>query len=99
MVQTITLPRVVVTRSAAREVVRDANPAAGDDDTIKVLARGVASSAQSFADELVQQLLSNGFHTAVLLGAPRQLMADVNASATRAGHLQVVTRNSDLVSS
>jgi len=27
------------------------------------------------------------------------LTADVNASATRAGHLQVVTRNSDLVSS
>lgn len=99
MVQTITLPRVVVTRSAAREVVRGANLAASDDDTIKVLARGVASSAQSFADELVQQLLSKGFHTAVLLGAPRQLTADVNASATRAGGLRVITRDSNLVSS
>ncbi|WP_103207872.1 hypothetical protein [Microbacterium testaceum] len=98
MVQTITLPRVVVTRSAAQDVVRRASLSVGD-DAVKVLARGVASSAQSFADELVQQLISRGFHTMILLGAPRQLMADVGASAGRAGTLKVVTDTSDLIAS
>lgn len=98
MVQTITLPRVVVTRSAAQDVVEGANLSAGD-DAVKVLARGVASSAQSFADELVQQLISRGFHTMILLGSPRQLTADVSASASRAGTLRVVTNTSDLIAS
>lgn len=98
MVQTITLPRVVVTRSAAQDVIDGANLLAGD-GAVKVLARGVASSAQSFADELVQQLISHGFHTMILLGAPRQLTADVSASANRVGTLRVITNATDLIAS
>lgn len=98
MVQTITLPSVVVTRSAAQDVVESANLSGGD-EAVKVLARSVASSAQSFADELVQQLIAHGFHTMILLGAPRQLTADVSASAGRAGTLRVVTNATDLIAS
>lgn len=98
MVQTITLPRVVVTRSAARDVVRQASLTQGG-DTVKVLARAVASSAQSFADELVEQLVANGFHSALLLGAPRQLAKDMETSAKRAGSLRILTNEAGLVAS
>lgn len=98
MVQAITLPRVVVTRSAAEDLI-ESSKLSSDDDVVKVMARGVASSAQSFADELVQQLIARGYHTAVLLGAPRQLTHDLTASAQRAGKISVVTSAEELVAS
>lgn len=81
----VRLPRVVVTASAADELTADLVPS--QSKTVIVYARAVANSSKSFATRLVECLAQLGYTTIRLRGASQQLQSDIKESVE--AHLQI----------
>lgn len=59
-VESVRLPRVVVTARAAEEIISVVSPASSAGTDIIIYARAVANSSISFADRLVSLLKAKG---------------------------------------
>jgi hypothetical protein len=84
MSASLRLPRVVVTAAAAEYLVA-LLPAADEYATVEVLARAVAHSSESFAEELAQRLFAKGYRHLRLRGASRELNTQLSGAARRTG--------------
>lgn len=73
--ESIRLPRVVVTARAAEELTDDVLPSQTSE--ITVYARAVAVSSDSFANRLVERLAEKNFTSIQLKGSSRQLHEDI----------------------
>lgn len=77
-INSVRLPRVVVTASAADGLTARLTPA--QSETVTVYARAVANSSKSFANRLVERLVQVGYTRMQLKGASQQLQADIKES-------------------
>lgn len=76
-VESVRLPRVVVTARAAEEIISVVSSASSAGTDIIVYARAVAHSSMSFADQLVSLLKAKGYRHIIMKGASQQLRQDV----------------------
>lgn len=76
-VESVRLPRVVVTARAAEEIISVVSPASSAGTDIIMYARAVANSSISFADRLVLLLKAKGYRHIIMKGASQQLRQDV----------------------
>jgi hypothetical protein len=81
----ITLPRLVGTREAARDLLAEHRvPPTLAGEQVVLLCRDLASGSTSFADELVKDLLvDRAAAELVLVGAPERFVDHIRATAAR----------------
>ena len=90
----ITLPRLVGTRDAARELVEDAFRRAetSNEERIRLFARAVLSAAPSFVDELVASLARHGVSEIDVFGDSEDLLSKLDDAANRQeGSVRIVS--------
>ncbi len=85
--ETLTLPRLVGSREAVRDLLAEQSISEDlSDDGLVVLCRDLASGSSSFADELVFEVLQRRrAPELVIVGAPIRFGQRVEESASRRG--------------